>query len=274
MKQMLKHYIKTTFPHAVSAYHEYRNRQQYKGFTPRKSPHGFDFIGTPAMQDGSFEPEETAVIQTELTRCDAFVDIGANVGYFACLARSLEKKVIAIEPMTDNLSYLYANLNINDWHDVEVFPLGLAGKPCTADLYGGGTGASLVSRWAGCSDIWKRTIALSTLDIIIGTRFHGQRLLIKIDVEGFEYEVLKGACATLAMAPKPVWLLEICFTEHHPDGVNPHFRSVFEFFWNNNYTAVSIEGNGREVTPADVDRWLASGHRDFGYVSYLFREKI
>lgn len=271
MKHFIKQQLKKNFPHVVAAFHEYRTRQNYKEFTPRRSPFGFDFIGTAAMQDGTFEPEETHIINSELADCDVFIDIGANVGYFTCLARSRGKNVIAVEPLADNLNFLYANLRNNDWSDVEVFPLGLAEKPGIAEIYGGGTGASLISGWAGNSDIWKRTIALSTLDVIIGERFSGNKLLIKIDVEGFEHSVLKGAFNVLRMNPKPTWLIEICLTEHHPDGMNPNFSDIFELFWSCGYKAITADKHKFVVTNNDIIRWVDSKERNFGFINFIFK---
>jgi hypothetical protein len=41
------------------------------------------------MRAGTFEVEETAILTTLLPQVDRFVDSGANLGYYTCLARSL-----------------------------------------------------------------------------------------------------------------------------------------------------------------------------------------
>jgi FkbM family methyltransferase len=221
------------------------------------------------MQDGSFEPQELAWLRRRLPTADVFVDVGANAGYFTCMARHSGTRVVAIEPAAQNLGLLLSNVQANGWSDVEVFPLGLAGQPGLGTLYGDGTGASLVTRWAGVSDAWQRTIPLTTLDVLLGGRFEQLRLLIKIDVEGTEHAVIDGAPGTLARRPAPTWLVEVCFTENFPNGVNPHFREVFERFWDAGYRARSLDAN-RAVLRDDVERWLRNGRRDFGYVSYTF----
>ena len=257
------------YPDWVAAYHDARLRRQLRGWALVDTPLGFRFAGPDHMQEGSFEPQELDYLRGRLPATDVFIDVGANVGYFTCIARHTGVHVVAIEPAARNLDLLYRNITANGWSDVEVFPIGLGREPGLATLYGDGTGASLVTRWAGVSDVWQRTIPLTTLDAVIGGRFPGQRLLIKIDVEGTEHAVLDGAPLTLARRPAPRWLVEVCFTENFPAGVNPHFRDVFEKFWAAGYTARSLEGD-RTVERTDVDRWLANGRRDFGYVSYIF----
>jgi FkbM family methyltransferase len=181
------------------------------------------------------------------------VDIGANVGYFTCLACSLRKHVVAVEPLWSNLRYLCENLQANGWNDdVEIYPVGLADKPGLARLYGGGTGASLVPDWAGIAHSFGCTIPLSTLDIILGNRFQGERIVIKMDVEGAEYHALRGASSIMKVVPAPIWLIEITLTKHRNGSRNPHFLDTFEFFWDRGYRSVSIGQECVEVHPEDI----------------------
>lgn len=273
LKQFIKRQLKNRFPDIVATYHYYRSRKLYQSMQLKKLRFGFTLMGMNTMQDGTFEPEETGIILDNLKNIDVFVDIGANIGYYSCISRNKGIKTIAVEPLTENLNILYENLRINGWNDVEVFPVGLAEKPGIADLYGENTGASLLNGWAGSSEfseLWKHTIALSTLDILLGGRFTGQRLFIKIDVEGAEYEVLKGALTTIAMNPKPTWLIEICLTEHHREGLNPNFLKVFELFWKYGYQSRTADNDKTTVSKEDVRRWIKNRERDFGSINFIF----
>jgi FkbM family methyltransferase len=225
----LKPYVER-FPTLAIVYRTLRDAylMQHRKFS--ETPYGFRLIGPGAMQTGTFEPEETALIQEHLDRIDVFVDIGANIGFYTCLALSAGKYTIAVEPLRRNLDSLYANLAENGWRNVEVYPVGLASQPGLATLYGEATGASLVSGWAGASPLLKRTIPLTTLDILMGERFCGKNLFIKVDVEGAEFDLLQGAARTLAMSPAPVWMVEIGLTEHYPAGFNPNYASTFAPF--------------------------------------------
>jgi len=272
--KFVKRQLRQRYPDLVVAYHTYRQSRAMYRHRLQVTPYGFRFMGHLAMQDGSFEHEEAELIQRYLEHISVFVDVGANIGFFACLARHLGKHVVAVEPLTQNLEFLYANLNANGWTDIEVFPVGLGDHAGLGMLYGGGTGASLVSQWAGASDVWRRTIPISTLDILLGERFSGHKMMIKVDAEGAEYPVLQGAAKTLDRSPSPIWLVEVCLTEHHPAGINPHFQDVFRTFWARGYEARAVDERNKMVRPEDVERWVRKRRRDFGFINYIFERTI
>lgn len=110
------------------------------------------------------------------------------------------------------------------------------------------TGASLVRGWAGAPSTVNRTIPLSTLDLLLGERFCDRRLLIKVDVEGAELGVLRGAERTLARVPSPVWLVEVTRGEHHPTAVNKDFAAVFSTFREAGYAAFHVNDPHRQIT--------------------------
>lgn len=243
------------------------------------TPYGFKIVGSSsvhhhAMQTGNFETDEVMLIQSLLPDIQLFVDIGANIGFYTCLVRQAGNPVIAIEPLRSNLDYLYKNLAINNYLDVEVYPMGLADNPGLVTLYGvSSTGASLIDGWAGQSAIFHRTIPTTTLDILLGNRFQGQKTLIKLDVEGVEFMVLEGSRNLLQIKPNPVWIVEICLTEYYPNGLNPFFANTFELFWRNNYCAYTANASKTLVTPKDIQRWIEQKYCDSGVINYLFVPK-
>ncbi len=237
---------------------------------PVPTPFGFKLAGNATMATGDFETDEIEVFLKYLQNASTCIDIGANIGLYTCLAAAQGKHVIAVEPLAVNLTALYRNLLCNDFLDVEVFPVGLSAKAGIKRLFGGNTGASFVPGWAGTSDKRYETVPISTLDLIVNTRFNAQPILVKIDVEGFEYEVLSGAEYALGLSPRPVWLVEICLSENFPDGWNDKFRDTFELFWRKGYEARTANREERLIHPSDVERWVKQGHVDFGSYNYLF----
>lgn len=240
------------------------------------TPFGFkllagNYVANRAMQEGEFEVEEIAIIQQNLSHAQVFVDVGANIGLYTCLARSVGRYAIAIEPQPQNLDCLYANLSANGWTDTEVYPLGLSDQIGLVNLYGAsGPSASLISGWAGYSKRFRQTIPVTTLDVLLGERFIGRKLLIKIDVEGAEYNVLRGAQKTMSMLPHPTWMIEICLSEYHPAGINPNYAATFEMFWQHGYEARTADGRSRVVRPTDVERWVNARRCDLRAINYIF----
>ncbi|MBF0230745.1 MAG: FkbM family methyltransferase [Desulfamplus sp.] len=233
-----------------------------------------NYIANRMMMNGTFEIDEIELIQTNLSDVDVFVDVGANIGFYTCIARSLGKYVIAIEPQLQNLECLYANLNNNNWQDTEVFPLGISNKPDLLILYGAsGPSASLVGGWAGYSKRFQQLIPVNTLDTLLGDRFIGKKLFIKIDVEGAEYNVLRGALKTLSLSPRPTWFIEICLNEFHPGEINPNYEAIFDLFWQNSYEVRMANKESTLVTPNDIKSWVANKRSGINNFNYLFIPK-
>jgi FkbM family methyltransferase len=270
--KLLRHVVER-FPAVAGSYRQLRDNAilHTRAFTP--TGYGFSLIAPPGTIATVSGLEETRLLNELMRDAEVFIDVGANIGFYTALARSLSRRTIAIEPLSQNLRYLYANLLQNGWSDVEVYPVGLSAQPGLAELYGASTGASLVSGWANAPKTLKRTISLSTLDIIIGNRFPGRPLLIKVDVEGAEHSVLKGASEIMRREPKPTWLIEICLTEHHPLGMNSHFRDIFDQFWGLGYDVRTADDERRRISPEDVDSWVRLQRPRFGSQNYWFQPR-
>ncbi len=168
--------------------------------------------------------------------------------------------------------YIYHNLNINNWTDVEVYPVGLDDKPGLSVLYGVGTAASFIKDWSGVSTKM-RMVPLSTLDILAAKRFPGRKIVIKLDVEGIQYLVLKGARETMLLSPSPVWIIEAGLTGHFPRGHNADFIKVFEEFWSRGYAAYDVANAAEEkISEAEVRNWFKNLNSE-GHYNFLFKKE-
>ncbi len=240
---------------------------------PKMTPWGFTLAGHEAMAAGTFEPQETRLVRELLQEVDVLVNVGANIGYYCCHALSLGKSVIAVEPITRNLHYLLKNIRDNGWVTrAQVFPVALGRDTNILEMWGGGTGASLVKGWASIPESYKTVVPVLSLDRIIGNMLHGKRALILGDIEGAELMMLQGATQTLANKPRPVWMVEISTTEHQPDGIpmNPYFAQTFELFFCRNYSAYTADGRQNELTREIVTR-IAAGKEGLSTHNFLFR---
>jgi FkbM family methyltransferase len=136
------------------------------------------------------------------------LDIGANIGIFSYRLAGLAKRVVSFEINDDLLAELKA------WNpgNIEVVPKGLSSEAHEATLYIPVLNGKKLVGWASlapgnCPDtnehVTKRveTVTLDSL-ALRGVTF------IKMDVEGHELEVLRGAAETLK-ANQPVMMVEI-----------------------------------------------------------------
>lgn len=257
----------------VAAYLYHRLRESLSSLSAAgDTPYGFRLAGNAAMRAGGFEQEEVELVRDLLGERDALIDVGANVGLYTCLARSLGRRAVAVEPHPANLRVLRSNLAANGWGDTEIIAVGLSDAPGEAELLGSDTGASLVSGWAGMPEgtLLRHHIRLTTLDALVGERFASERLLVKIDIEGAEHACLRGAARVLDRSPAPAWLVEVCLTENFPGGRNPDFVATFELFFSRGYRACTANRARNPVTREDVARWAAQGRSDSGTYNYLF----
>lgn len=260
------------FPKVAAMYRVVRDQLDSLG-EPQLTKWGFNLAGNTAMANGTFEPIETAFVRKILNEVDILVNVGANVGYYCCHALSMDKRVIAFEPIERNLRYLYKNIKANCWNEVEVFPMALSNHIGILEIYGGDTGASLVKGWAGIAESYKTLVPCSTMDLLLNNRLYGKRVLILMDVEGAEKWVLEGAKKMLNNEPKPIWLMEITAEAHQPNGThfNPYFKETFEFFFDHGYKAFAVSQNLLPISIEDVDK-ICNGHLSMNTHNFLFKQ--
>lgn len=254
----------------------YRKQRDNKYFnsTPKDTPWGFKFSGPNSMQTGKFENEETEVFLSIIKDVDVLVNVGANIGYYSCLALSHNKYVYAFEPVELNLKTLLKNIKINKWENsIEVYPLALSNnKSGIIEIFGSGTGASLVKGWAGVKDKSPSLVPISTLDNIMSDKLIKKKSLILIDIEGSEKYMLEGAVSTFLNDPKPIWMVEITVTEHWPGGVkiNPNLLSTFQLFWDHGYEAKTANKENRIVTKIEIENIVRSEIDTLNVHNFLF----
>jgi FkbM family methyltransferase len=261
--------VDTFAPRLGTIYRRLRDLRIARRSIPTR--YGFTLAGAPAMAREHWEEEEIGEFLALLETHDAVLDIGANVGFYSCLAASRGKPTLVFEPSERNLRLLTRNLWENGLKSVEVFPVGLAGESGLRRMYGFGGIASFVPGWAQARPGHFSLAPLATLDKIVAGRFPGQKLLIKVDVEGFELDVLRGAEETLSRSPRPVWMVEILLRDGViPGGVSSHFSEAFEVFRRHGYGARKLDAARTPVEPSGVSRWVAQGFVDGGTHDFLF----
>lgn len=239
------------------------------------TPHGFKFYGNRHVVSGRFEPVETGVFKRLISQVDILVNVGANVGYYCCLARQAGKPVLAFEPIDLNVRFLLANIEVNGWADqFELFPICLGSQPGLLKIYGGGTGASLIRGWANIPDAHANLAPVNTLDSVLGSRLDKKTALIFVDIEGAEFFMLQGAKNVLASNPKHWWFMEINILSHQPNGgINDKLKDTFDVFWRAGYEAWAVKDPLERVEPERIDAIAREGKDSIGCCNFLFLPK-
>ena len=274
----IRKFLKATanrYPHAASIYRAIRYGAHIIA-DPVMTPMGFKFSGSEAVIKGVYEPDETRLVKELLTDIDCVINVGANIGYYACIALKANIPVVAFEPIELNVQYLLNNIRSNRFEaTAEIFPMALSDCPGVLEIFGGGSGASLIKGWAGTAEDFSCLVPSSTLDLVLGNRFDQQKLLIIVDIEGAEKRMLDAADKMLEMNPRPLWLVEINGTVNQPKGVNmnPFLIETFEKFWSRGYKSVMAGEKLRHIDRAEIAKSVETGIDIGGSHNLLFYEE-
>ncbi len=144
---------------------------------------------------GLHEFEDMAFLLHFLREGDYFIDIGANIGSYTILAAGLSKaNCISIEPAGDTFMHLKKNIELNKLEKrVKLINKGLSSTEGELNFSIGHDSVNHVLTKEDKSKFVR--IETTTLNSLIST--NPCPSLIKIDVEGFEGEVLKGGAEVL-----------------------------------------------------------------------------
>jgi FkbM family methyltransferase len=131
-----------------------------------------------------------------LRKGDLFIDVGANVGSYAILASGVCRATTwAFEPDPNTVRSLKRNLAINNLNElVTVYELALGDADSDIPFT---IGRDTYNRVAGTSEKDVRMVHQRRLDALMGGTTHPV-IMMKVDVEGYQEEVLQGAKELLA----------------------------------------------------------------------------
>jgi FkbM family methyltransferase len=179
------------------------------GFAIRVDRH--DSVQAHILKHGFWDRDVSEALKATLRPSDVFYDVGGNIGYFSLLAASLGvRNIVAFEPLERLAGRAGENAALNGFGDiVRVVPLGLGDVRGAAQYEPGpdwNCGAGRVRPASGAGE--GVTIPLTTLDEYLAETGGPPPTVMKIDVEGFEANVLRGASKLLAERPPRVIVFE------------------------------------------------------------------
>jgi FkbM family methyltransferase len=169
---------------------------------------------------------------------DTFLDGGANVGVWSVLAASAGAGVVAVEPVPDTFAVLESELAVNR------FPIppravcaALAAEPGVVRMTADRDSANQVTTDGGV-EVPARTLD----DLTADTR----PTLVKLDLEGYEYEALRGAGLTLR-SPTLLALVIETFRRHNLS--TPLLQNIERLLAEHGFHPFAYDPTGRRLTP-------------------------
>lgn len=165
---------------------------------------------------GTYEPFVTHLLQERITSEMICVDAGAHIGYHTLLMAEQAKHVHAFEPHPELLKILHQNLNLNGVSNVTVFPLALDSEDRKANLYLSPVTGTCHQLYDPKEDWLSVEVSASRLDsVLFKVDF------MKIDVEGYEAHVLRGASELIESGNPLSMIVEVWPSKIRETGEDP-----------------------------------------------------
>lgn len=204
---------------------------------------------------GTTEPNEFAFLDSVLRPGMVFIDAGANDGLYTLFAARRvgeQGRVWAFEPSAREFERLQRNIGLNSQGQVRAFPLALAdfnGKAplriADAEHAGQNTLGDFVYHSVGL--LRSETVDVTTLDEQAARRELPPINVIKLDVEGAEYRVLRGARGVLESS-RPIVMLE--YLEAALSGQGATGAVVLDLFLSLGYKLYTYDDASGKPVPA------------------------
>lgn len=151
-----------------------------------------------------FEKKVKNTFIENIKESDTVIDVGANIGEYSLLASKIigpNGKIFAIEPLSDISKKLKENFLLNNFSNFEILEKAVGETEDQVNLYKknqSGNIGFIESSVDGKNLIkTEQIIEVDTLDNIIANKKINLVNMLKIDVEGFEYNVLLGCKKSL-----------------------------------------------------------------------------
>ena len=165
----------------------------------------------------AYEPEVTSIMTSILEEGDTFFDVGANLGYYTLLASKrvgFHGQVHAFEPAPQQFEHLSLNVRINRATNVVLNNVALSEATGEREMqfslgWNQGTHSFGATEGATTTGL----VRCRTIDEYVASNRIERIDALKVDVEGAELLVFRGAEKTIRSFLIPVIFFEAC--EHH-----------------------------------------------------------
>jgi|SRR5437667_2773752 len=190
--------------------------------------------------DTIFDHSEDFAKKAILASGELFIDGGAHCGMWSLQASKYYNWIIAVEPTRKTAKSLKANLRSNGIRNVQVIEAAISDKNGYRAFWtwpDGPMGNSLYYEPVTYTRDYGRGIEPSLVQTITIDSLNVNPTMIKLDVEGAEYDAIKGALATIVRC-HPKLFVEI----HHPENENRIMQTLPDYEWTTNQRLMQPKG--------------------------------
>lgn len=152
------------------------------------------YISDSIRRTGKWEPFETSVIARLLAADVDFYDIGANIGWYSVIAgKRLGSRgtVHAFEPVPENVALLAQNAAANALTNIRINPFALGRSDGETVVYLSDDNKGDHRAYPSAEERRSVVVGLRRFDSYFDRTTH-KPLVIKMDTQGFEYDVFLG----------------------------------------------------------------------------------
>jgi len=206
------------------------------------------------------------VVEPLLSKDDVVFDVGTNIGTIANWFSNRTKHVHGFEPHPDNLRMTQDQIVLRQTKNITLSQLALGSEPGSLQLHVksfhghhslGDTGAS--------PTVEKIDVQVDTVDRYCKTNAIDRIDFLKIDVEGFEEDVLKGATGMLAEGKVGLVLFEL--RQSILASLGKQGSAIFTPLLENGYSVFTLDGRvlneAALSAPEDADYLAAVNPEEF-----------
>jgi FkbM family methyltransferase len=166
-----------------------------------------DFMQKHIAIFGMWEPTLTSYLCSKVQVNGAFLDVGANIGYFSLLASSIFTKVIAFEPSPTVYPVLIKNIERNNRRNIVAHQVAVAPERGMLPLFRSTDTEILSSLLHKPGFEQQAEVQCGPLQDYVSDDDWQQIRFIKIDVEGAEPGVVACMAGAMTMLPDDVEVL-------------------------------------------------------------------
>jgi FkbM family methyltransferase len=206
-----------------------------------------DFAGA-ALLEGQFEDPERIFVTRFLKPGMTVLDIGAHKGLYSLISSfkvGPSGQVLAFEPSLRERKRLKHHIWLNRCRNVSVFDFALGESEGSADLFvvqGTETGCNSLRHPDVLQPVRSVRVSVKMLDEVLREQKISTVDFIKLDVEGAELSVLKGAAQLLKGSYRPLILCEVQDLRTAPWGY-PASR-IIEYLCSCGYSWFTLDETG------------------------------